>query len=78
LVIPIRRLEPVVFVNDSEKVRYKSNLQSTVDNMFFCYTSIVNGVGMQEMTTKALEHVSKYKWKTTANYFWILFEKYFK
>ena len=78
IVIPIRRLEPVVFVNDSEKVRFKSDLQTTIDNMFFCYTSIVNGVGMQEMTTKALEHVSKYKWKTAANYFWVLFEKYFK
>jgi len=78
LVLSIKKLEPMIFVNDSEKVRFKSDLEATVVSMHMSYTSIVHGLGFELMTEAAYNKVSKYKWNTTANYFWFLFEKYFK
>lgn len=78
LVLPIRKLEPVIFVNDSEKVRFKSDLETTIVSMHMAYTSIVHGLGFELMTEAAYNKVSKYKWNKTANYFWSIFEKHFK
>jgi glycosyltransferase involved in cell wall biosynthesis len=77
-VLPIRKLEPVVFIGDGEKVRMKSDLEQTINSMAYAYTSIVYGVGFKDMTQAAKKHVSKWNWNHSANTFWSIFEKHFK
>lgn len=73
---PIRQLEDVVFLEDGEKVRFKTNTNVLAEIMTFIYNSPKEE--LDKVALKGYEKVKEFKWKITSDIIWSHISKYFK
>lgn len=73
---PIYQLEDVVFLEDGEKVRFKTNTNILADLMTFIYNSPKEQ--RDKIALKGYEKVKQFNWQKTSNVIWKHISKYFK
>ncbi len=72
--LPIRIMEEIVFLNDGEKVRYKSDIRQIFDALSICYYN----TSAMPYVENAYQKTKQYNWDTTAAKFWDLIQKQLK
>ena len=64
-VLPIKRLNKMVFTNDSDKIRFVSDMGNLIDQMYEAY--FLSESQKSEMTKRAKDFALKFNWKKTAD-----------
>lgn len=77
IAIQPNELEPVIFVNDGNKVRYKTPLKVLVERLHWSIDSETQGA-KEQLIKNAKESLNQYSWTESAEKFWAIISKYLK